>query len=100
MAVFSEYEMASNSSSNEEEMAWDSSGSESEEVDYKNKFSFIAEPESDLLCMICLEVATDPWQHNKCGRLYCKECLKKYGRNKPCPNCRKEHPKYFNDNRS
>jgi hypothetical protein len=63
-------------------------------------FSFIAEPESALQCAICLEVATDPWQHNKCGRLLCRECLKKYGRDKPCPNCRGEQPQYFDDNRS
>jgi hypothetical protein len=97
--VFSYFsvKMASNSSSCAEEKACDSSGSE---VDYRNKFSFIAEPESDLQCVICLEVATDPWQHNKCGRLLCRECLKKYGRDKPCPNCRGEQPQYFDDNRS
>ena len=53
-----------------------------------------------LVCVICLEIAEDPWQHGKCGRLLCKECLEKLGRNKPCPNCRMEQPQYFEDNKS
>jgi hypothetical protein len=92
-----EYE---NSSTSEEEMAWDSAGSESQEVDYRNRFSFRAEPDSGLQCVICLELPTDPWQHNKCGRLFCRECLKRYGRDKPCPNCRRNRPQYFDDNKS
>ena len=66
------------------------------------KFSFVSdsEPDDALKCLICLEVAKEPWQHDKCGRLFCKECLDKYGRAKPCPNCRTEQPQYFEDTRS
>ena len=64
------------------------------------KHSFISEPDGALQCVICLEIAVDPWQHNKCGRLLCGGCLEKYGRHKPCPNCRMRHPQYFDDNKS
>ena len=63
------------------------------------KYRFIAEPDSGLLCMICLEVAEDPRQHEKCGKLLCKGCLEKYGEDSPCPNCRETRPRYFEDNR-
>ena len=65
-----------------------------------SKYKFVSEPEDDLLCVICLEVAEEPWQHADCGRLFCKKCLDKLGKDKPCPNCRKEQPQYFNDSRS
>ena len=64
-----------------------------------NKYNLIAELEGALQCVICLDVAEDPRQHETCGRLLCKECLEKHG-DKPCPNCRREHPQYFEDNRS
>ncbi len=64
-----------------------------------NKYHFLAEPDSALLCVICSKVAEEPWQHGKCGRLFCKECLKKNGRDKPCPCC-KMQPQYFEDNKS
>ena len=64
------------------------------------KYRFITEPDSALQCVICLDVAEDPRQHEDCGRLFCKECFEKYGRDKPCPNCRKEKPQYFVDNKS
>ena len=65
-----------------------------------SKYNFIAEPDSALECVICLDVAEDPRQHEECGRLLCKECLEKYGRDKPCPNCRMKQPQYFKDNKS
>ena len=68
--------------------------------DSTSKYDFVEEPGSALQCVICLDVAEDPRQHEKCGRLLCKECLEKYGRDKPCPNCRREQPQYFEDNRS
>ena len=64
------------------------------------QYNFLAEPNNSLVCGICLEVAEEPRQHEKCGRLFCKKCLEKHGRQKPCPNCRREHPQYFEDNRS
>ena len=62
-------------------------------------YQYVGEPPSDLECVICLEVAEDPRQHEKCGRLICKECLEKLGEGKPCPNCRMD-PKYFKDSKS
>ena len=63
-------------------------------------YQYVGEPPSGLKCVICLEVAEDPRQHEKCGRLLCKECLEKLGEEEPCPNCRMEHPKYFEDSKS
>ena len=62
-------------------------------------FQYVSEPVSALQCVICLEVAEDPWQHGKCGKLLCKECIEIYGKDKVCPNCR-GHPQYFEDSRS
>ena len=64
-----------------------------------SQFSFVSKPDDALKCLICLEVAEEPWQHDKCGRLFCKECLDDYGKVKPCPNCRAEQPQYFEDTR-
>ena len=64
------------------------------------KYSFVRDPENDLKCAICLEVAKDPHQHEECGKLFCKECIDKYGRYKPCPHCRTQGSQYFRDNRS
>ncbi len=58
------------------------------------------EPNDVLKCLICFELCEDPWQHEKCGRLFCRKCVEDYGREKPCPNCREKRPKYFEDNRS
>ena len=62
-------------------------------------YKFITEPD-DLKCLICMSVAKDPRQHGKCGRLFCKECIDKYGEGNPCPNCRMKKPQYFEDARS
>ena len=50
----------------------------SNSTDSVSKYNFIAEPDSSLQCVICLDVAEDPRQHEECGRLLCKECLEKY----------------------
>ena len=63
-------------------------------------YMFTSEPDDALKCLICLSVAKDPWQHGKCGRLFCKNCIDKNGKSKPCPNCRMEQPQYFEDTRS
>ena len=63
-------------------------------------YQYVTEPDSSLVCVICLEVAEDPWQHGKCGKLFCEECMKKYGKYKACPNCRRGPPQYFEDTRS
>ncbi len=64
-----------------------------------NEFKFLVEPDEDLKCMICLEVARDPLQHEACGKLFCKQCLEKYGRHNPCPNCRMRRSHYYVDKR-
>ena len=64
------------------------------------EFKFLSEPDDDLKCLICIEVARDPLQHEACGRLFCKECLERYGRQKPCPNCREQDSCYYVDSRS
>ena len=62
-------------------------------------YMFVTEPDGDLKCAICLEVAQDPTQHGKCGKLFCSECIDKNG-NMPCPICRAENPQYFADGKS
>jgi hypothetical protein len=66
--------------------------------DGESKYNFIEEPDGALRCVICLDVAEDPYQHvgDKCGRLLCKACLDKHG----CPSCRGKNPKYFEDHKS
>ena len=64
-----------------------------------HKFSYASEPDDSLKCLICMEVAEEPWQHDKCGRLFCDKCLDRHGKFKPCPNCRADQPQYFVDNR-
>ena len=64
-----------------------------------DKYNFVSEPNDAFKCLICLEVAEEPWQHDKCGKLFCKECLDRHGTLKPCPNCRAEQPQYFLDTR-
>ncbi len=66
----------------------------------KVEYKFLTEPPDDLKCLICLGVARDPLQHGKCGKLFCEDCLEKYGRHKPCPNCRTRDSNYFVDKRS
>ena len=65
-----------------------------------DKFNFLAKPDDALKCVICLEVAEEPWQHDMCGKLFCKECHEKQGKERPCPYCRTEQPQYFKDNKS
>ena len=44
------------------------------------KYQFVSEPDNDLKCLICLKVAEEPWQHGKCGRLFCEKCLNEHGK--------------------
>ena len=59
-------------------------------------YNFITEPDPNLKCVICLELASQPKQCEDCGKLFCSDCIEKNGR-KPCPNCRTVNPKYFKD---
>ena len=65
----------------------------------RRKYTFVTEPDGDLKCGICFEVAKDPTQHGKCGKLFCCECIDKKG-NMPCPYCKDENPQYFADGKS
>ena len=65
-----------------------------------HKYQFVSEPSEALKCLVCLEVAEEPWQHGKCGRLFCEKCLEQYGRDKVCPNCKRERPQHFADSKS
>ena len=60
---------------------------------------FVAEPEDDLKCLICLGVARDPLQHEECGKMFCKCCIEEYGKDKPCPHCRDQQSSYYIDKR-
>ena len=71
----------------------------------RSEFEFLTPPDADLECRICHQVAREPWQHGKCGRLFCKECLDSRGESLPCPECNNtsEEPwpvVYFEDTRS
>ena len=59
------------------------------------EYKFVGEPADVLKRAICLEVARDPHQHEECGKLFCKECIDKHGRDKPCPHCRTQWSQYF-----
>ena len=61
---------------------------------------FLSEPDDALKCPICWAVARDPRQHEECGKLFCSECIKKYGTHKPCPNCKKTGAHFYKDNKS
>ena len=60
---------------------------------------FLSEPDDALKCLICLSVARDPRQHEECGKLFCSECIEKYGMYKPCPNCKKTGAHFYKDHR-
>lgn len=65
-----------------------------------SRYRFTSEPADALKCLICLDVAEDPWHHVKCRKLFCKKCLEAYGKSNPCPNCRAKKPKYLEDIKS
>ena len=68
------------------------------------QYSFVSEPDDNLKCCICLEVATDPKQEEECGKLFCNDCLEEYELKTKgslsCPHCRTQVPRYFNDKKS
>lgn len=73
---------------------------EKEEMSAAAELKFVSQPDDGLKCLICLDLAREPQQHEACGKLFCNDCLEKYGRDKPCPNCRKQDSQYYTDNRS
>ena len=65
-----------------------------------SEVDFVESPD-ELLCMICLSVAREPWQHGNCGRLFCEKCLHENMKlDKRCPNCRENNAKCFKDGKS
>jgi hypothetical protein len=61
----------------------------------REPFNFVHELSDELMCIICLDVALDPMQHEQCKKLLCEDCKKRYGVNRPCPNCRGEGAKFL-----
>ena len=61
--------------------------------------NFLSEPDVSLKCLICLAVARDPRQHEECGKLFCSECIEKYGTDEPCPNCKQSRRQFYKDHR-
>ena len=53
------------------------------------------EPDDDLKCCICLEVARDPKQEEGCVKLFCSGCIEEWEEDS-CPT----DPQYFKDKRS
>ena len=68
----------------------------------KYQYHFKSEPDSSLKCAICLEVASKPWQHRDCGKLFCGACLnhKESESDKFCPYCKQKQPIYMEDSKS
>ena len=62
--------------------------------------NFLTEPDDAFKCFICLHVAKDPRHHEECGKLFCNECIEKYGKDKPCPNCKETGVQFHKDHRS
>jgi hypothetical protein len=60
-------------------------------------YLYTTEPDDDLQCSICLDVAKDPVQHEECGKLFCKECIDRRGKDNPCPNCNTRKSKFYQD---
>ena len=54
--------------------------------------------DDSLMCPICHDVAINPVQEQKCGKLFCSKCKQKLDK-KTCPCC-KRRPKYFEDTKS
>ena len=64
------------------------------------KYKLLTLPEDELVCVACLEVGVEPWEHFNCGRLLCKKCFDKLEKDKPCPSCENQEPQFFRDDRS
>ena len=61
------------------------------------EYNYVSEPDADLQCPICLGLVKDPLQHEECGKLFCEECIEKYGKYKRCPHCRTHGSKFYQD---
>ena len=65
------------------------------------EYRFLEEVSAGFRCYLCSNVARTPYQHGKCGTLFCFQCLQEYGMfTMPCKQCKAPRPQYFEDNRS
>jgi len=63
---------------------------------YKYEYSFLSEIPDSLLCLVCLDVAKEAYQHEECGRVFCKSCYDRFTDTR-CPNCKISSGAYFAD---
>ena len=67
-----------------------------------SKYKFIDGLPEDLKCVICDQAANVPQQHGSCGRIFCKDCLENYRKERPysrCLFCLQNNPVFFLDRR-
>ena len=62
------------------------------------KYCLLKKLDDNLMCPICHDVAINPVQEQKCGKLFCSKCKEKLDQN-TCAWC-KRRPNYFEDTRS
>ena len=63
---------------------------------YKYEYSFLREIPDSLNCILCLDVAKEAYQHEDCGKLFCKSCYRKINTSS-CPNCKGSEGEYLAD---
>ena len=68
-------------------------------MDSASKYNLLDELDEVFVCGICSDIAEEPWQHDKCGQLFCKKCLGEHGMENKCPKCQ-EQSRYFEDHKS
>ena len=56
------------------------------------EYKWVNTPPNELNCVICRDVAMDPYQHGSeegCGKIFCETCIMKHhNTSKKCPHCR------------
>ena len=65
-----------------------------------SQYWFVVEPDAELKCAICQCVPVDSFQHEECGKLFCKECIEKHEKDEPCPHCKMQGSQYHQDHNS
>ena len=65
----------------------------------REPYIFVDEPADKLKCVICLDVALGPMQHEQCKKLFCEQCKDRWcyikGERMPCPYCKEEGAKFL-----
>lgn len=55
-------------------------------------------PKNEENCCICMDKLTNPKRLQKCGHIFCKECIEQYFKYKPaCPSCGQIYGKMTGD---